>query len=218
MDQSENERRGLGTAFVVFVPHAIQTARAGPFCSTFQYADTNPADFARLPDEASGAAWAFVKAAVSGPNWPHPWARDNLSRWCRGRAHVSLFGTTLRPFLPMVTGLQHITHLRRLGACGVMTSMGKINKAGWRFRHLTLWCLILGGNVAVAAPRRISKDLQQSSEPQLNVIIQYRVPPTRAHFARVMAKGGTLRQNFPAINGGVFTGKSQCGGSAEQRS
>ena len=49
MDQSENERRGLGTAFVVFVPHAIQTARAGPFCSTFQYADTNPADFARLP-------------------------------------------------------------------------------------------------------------------------------------------------------------------------
>ncbi len=83
--------------------------------------------------------------------------------------------------------------------------MGKIIKAGSRFRHLMFWCLILGGTVAVAAPRRISKDLQQSSGQQLNVIVQYRVPPTRAHFARVMAKGGTLRQNFPAINGGVFT-------------
>jgi hypothetical protein len=49
MDQSEDEGRGLGTAFVVSAPHAIQTARAGPFCSTSQYADTSPADFALLP-------------------------------------------------------------------------------------------------------------------------------------------------------------------------
>jgi serine protease AprX len=88
--------------------------------------------------------------------------------------------------------------------------MARVTKIGSRFRHLALWCLILSAPLAFAKPQRISKDLQKRSSRQwVNVIVQYRVPPSPAHFARVAAKGGTLQQNLPVINGAVFTVKGK---------
>ncbi len=84
--------------------------------------------------------------------------------------------------------------------------MAGVTKVTSRVRHLAFWCAILGTTSAFAAPRRVSRDLQkQSSQQWLNVIVQYRVPPTQAHFAKVIARGGTLQRNLPMINGGAFT-------------
>ncbi len=87
--------------------------------------------------------------------------------------------------------------------------MAGVTKVTSKFRHLTFWGVILGATFAFAAPRRISKDLQQKSSGQwVNVIVQYQVPPTQAHFNRVIARGGTLHQTLPLISGGAFTVKS----------
>ncbi len=84
--------------------------------------------------------------------------------------------------------------------------MAGVTKVTSRVRHLAFWCAILSTTFAVAAPRRVSKDLQkQSSQQWLNVIVQYRVAPTQAHFDKVIARGGTLQKNLPMINGGAFT-------------
>jgi serine protease AprX len=84
--------------------------------------------------------------------------------------------------------------------------MAGLTKTGSRVRHLALCCVILGATLAFAGPRRISRDLKkQSSRQPVNVIVQYRNPPSYSHFARVFAKGGTLRQSLPLINGGAFT-------------
>ena len=86
--------------------------------------------------------------------------------------------------------------------------MAEVTKVTSKVRHLAFWCVILGAAFAFAAPRKISKDLQkQSSQPWVNVIVQYRVPPSQKHFAKVAAKGGTLQQNLPVINGAAFTVK-----------
>jgi serine protease AprX len=86
--------------------------------------------------------------------------------------------------------------------------MARVTKVTSRFRYLTLSCLILCASLVFAAPQRISKDLKkQSSKQWVNVIVQYRVPPTQTNFAKVLAKGGALQQNLPAINGGAFTVK-----------
>jgi len=66
--------------------------------------------------------------------------------------------------------------------------------------------MMLGTCLALASPRKVSRDLKkQSSSARVNVIVQYRVPPSPGHFARVVAKGGTLQQNLPVINGAVLT-------------
>ena len=86
--------------------------------------------------------------------------------------------------------------------------MGGVTKVTSRGRHLAFWCVILGATLAFATPRRMSKDLRkQSSDSWVNVIVQYRVPPTQAHFDKVIARGGMLQQNLPMINGGAFTVK-----------
>ena len=78
----------------------------------------------------------------------------------------------------------------------------------FEIRRLAFWCVILSATFAFAAPRKISKDLQkQSSQPWVNVIVQYRIPPSQRHFAKVAAKGGTLQQNLPLINSAAFTVK-----------
>jgi len=83
--------------------------------------------------------------------------------------------------------------------------MAEVTKVTSKVRHLAFWCVILGAAFAFAAPRKISKDLQkQSSQPWVNVIVQYRVPPSQKHFAKVAAKGGMLQQNLPLINGAAF--------------
>ena len=86
--------------------------------------------------------------------------------------------------------------------------MAGVTKVTSKVRHLAFWCVILGAAFAFAAPRKISKDLQkQSSQQWVNVIVQYRVPPSQKHFAKVAAKGGRLQQNLPMINGAAFTVK-----------
>jgi serine protease AprX len=86
--------------------------------------------------------------------------------------------------------------------------MAEVTKVTSKVRHLAFWCVILGAAFAFAAPRKISKDLQkQSSQQFVNVIVQYRVPPSQKHFAKVAAKGGRLQQNLPMINSAASTVK-----------
>jgi serine protease AprX len=87
--------------------------------------------------------------------------------------------------------------------------MAGVTKVTSKVRRLAFWCVILSATLAFAAPRKISKDLQkQSSQPWVNVIVQYRIPPSQRHFAKVAAEGGTLQQNLPLINSAAFTVKS----------
>jgi serine protease AprX len=86
--------------------------------------------------------------------------------------------------------------------------MARVTKVTFRSSYLALSCLILCAGVAFAAPRRVSKDLKKQSSGQwMNVIVQYRVPPTPTNFAKVFARGGVLQRSFPAINASVFTVK-----------
>ena len=86
--------------------------------------------------------------------------------------------------------------------------MAEVTKVTSKVRHLAFWCVILSATFAFAAPRKISKDLQkQSSQQWVKVIVQYRVPPSQKHFAKVAAKGGMLQQNLTLINGAAFTVK-----------
>ena len=101
MDQSEDERRGLGTAFVG------GAARRHPNCSRWAFLQHLISTLTQIllillgfPDEASAATWAFVKTAFSGPNWPHPWARDNLSPRSGEGVRLSRFLAMLRAFFP----------------------------------------------------------------------------------------------------------------------
>jgi serine protease AprX len=84
--------------------------------------------------------------------------------------------------------------------------MAGVTKVTSKVRRLAFWCVILSATLAFAAPRKISKDLQkQSSQPWVNVIVQYRIPPSQRHLAKVAAEGGTLQQNLPLINSAAFT-------------
>ena len=84
--------------------------------------------------------------------------------------------------------------------------MAGVTKVTSKVRRLAFWCVILSATLAFAAPRKISKDLQkQSSQPWVNVIVQYRIPPSQRHFAKVAAEGCTLQQNLPLINSAAFT-------------
>ena len=87
--------------------------------------------------------------------------------------------------------------------------MHGIIKAIPRSRYTALCSLILAANLVWAQPKKVSKDLQRVPSAQwVNVIVQYRVPPTQKHFKRVVAKGGSLRENLPLIKGGAFTIKA----------
>src|SRR5262249_25520405 len=87
--------------------------------------------------------------------------------------------------------------------------MARVSKVASRIRHLALLGLVLSAGMVFAVPRRIARDLKQQSSGQwVNVIVQYRVSPTQTHFARVVAKGGAMRQNLSAIRAGAFTVKA----------
>src|ERR1700733_7717144 len=84
--------------------------------------------------------------------------------------------------------------------------MAGASKVASRFRSFAFWCLILGATLAFAGPRKISQDLhKQSSDPWVNVIVQYRVPTSPAQVAGVARKRGILQRTLPVINAGVFT-------------
>jgi serine protease AprX len=68
--------------------------------------------------------------------------------------------------------------------------------------------VVLTASWAFAGSPKISKDLQQRSSDQwVNVIVQYRVPPGSAQYAKVVVKGGALQQNLPVINAAALTVK-----------
>src|SRR5579864_7384291 len=90
-----------------------------------------------------------------------------------------------------------------------MIQMHGLIKAIPRCRYTALCSLILAANFVWAQPMKVSKDLQRLPASQwVNVIVQYRVSPNQKHFKRVVAKGGSLRENLPLINGGAFTIKA----------
>jgi serine protease AprX len=84
--------------------------------------------------------------------------------------------------------------------------MQGVTKVTSSIGYLVLGFLIIGSNPALAKPKQISADLKKPSSTQsMNVIVQYRVAPTVAHYSLVTAAGGTLRQTLPLINGGTFS-------------
>ena len=83
--------------------------------------------------------------------------------------------------------------------------MAGVTKVTSKFRRLAFCWVMLGATLASAGPKKMSKDLRQQSSAQwVNVIVQYRVPPSQKHFAKVAARGGTLHQNLPLINAAAF--------------
>jgi len=86
--------------------------------------------------------------------------------------------------------------------------MAGVTKVTSKFYHLAFCLVLLSATLAFAGSKKISKDLRQQSPAQsVNVIVQYRVPPSKKHFAKVVARGGTLQQNLPLINAAAFTVK-----------
>jgi serine protease AprX len=84
-----------------------------------------------------------------------------------------------------------------------------VTKVTSKIRCLALWWVILGASLAFAGPQKISKDLQKSSAQWVNVIVQYRVPLSQAHVAKVVARGGGfIQQNLPLINSVALTVES----------
>ena len=83
--------------------------------------------------------------------------------------------------------------------------MAGVSKVTSKFRRLAFCWVMLGATLASAGPKKMSKDLRQQSSAQwVNVIVQYRVPPSQKHFAKVAARGGTLHRNLPLINAAAF--------------
>ncbi len=70
---------------------------------------------------------------------------------------------------------------------------------------LVLLLLVLVSGLARAQAPKLSPDLQRKSGLRsVDVIIQYRSTPTRAHFDRVVTKGGSLHHELRSINAGAF--------------
>ncbi len=87
--------------------------------------------------------------------------------------------------------------------------MHKVANMNVRLRCFTFACLILASNLLFAQPGKIAKDLRHlRSAQRVNVIVQYRVPPTQKYLRQVVAKGGSLDNKLPIINGAVFTVKA----------
>src|SRR5262250_660587 len=82
-------------------------------------------------------------------------------------------------------------------------------KVRFQFRHSVLLCLVLCVNIAFAKSPKISKDLDDAEDGQtVDVIVQYRVQPGKAHFDRVGARGGVLKKDLRGvIRGAAFTVK-----------
>ena len=86
--------------------------------------------------------------------------------------------------------------------------MARVSKVTSRSGYLALSCLILWAGAALAAPPKISSDLKRQSSGQwVNVIVQYRLRPTQADFARVVANGGALQRDLSAFRAGAFSVK-----------
>jgi serine protease AprX len=84
--------------------------------------------------------------------------------------------------------------------------MARVTRVTSRFGYLALPCLILCATAAFSAQPKISRDLKQQSSGQwVNVIVQYRARPTQTAFARVVSKGGTLKQDLSAMGAGAFS-------------
>src|SRR5208283_4519202 len=84
--------------------------------------------------------------------------------------------------------------------------MRRVINLGSKSCHPALWCVVLAASWAFAGSPKISKDLQQQSSDQwVNVIVQYRVPPSSAQYAKVVVKGGAIQQNLPVINAAALT-------------
>ena len=85
-----------------------------------------------------------------------------------------------------------------------MTPM-KLSKYRRALTGLLTLALITVPGIALAQSTRISKDLSQASTSgSVNVIVQYRVIPTDSHFARVLSRGGSLRDDMRNLKAGAF--------------
>src|SRR5437867_9186807 len=66
--------------------------------------------------------------------------------------------------------------------------------------------LVLCASLAFGKSSKIAKDLKDRDGDTVDVIVQYRVQPGKAHFDRVAAHGGTLKKDLRgAIHGAAFS-------------
>ena len=91
-----------------------------------------------------------------------------------------------------------------------------ISKEGTRMRNRAgtigaIWlALSLMTTVASAGNEKLSPDLQSGFQSKhaagsVDVIVQYKVPPTEAHHQRVVALGGKLRSELHSIKGAHYS-------------
>ena len=70
---------------------------------------------------------------------------------------------------------------------------------------LALATLVLLLPAAAAKSPKISKDLDTKQDAKVDVIVQYRVPPSAAHQAKAAKKGGKVKAEFRGVNAQVYT-------------
>lgn len=66
--------------------------------------------------------------------------------------------------------------------------------------------LILAAGVAFAGRGKLSKDLDRiQASDQVNIIVQFKTPPTAAHHKAVLKHGGKLRRELKLLRSGAYT-------------
>ncbi len=72
---------------------------------------------------------------------------------------------------------------------------------------LALLCLLLLSTApAFAGKEKLSRELRSQSQPQVDVIVQFRQTPNSKHLAKVTGKGGKLKHQLGLVNGAAFAG------------
>lgn len=72
-------------------------------------------------------------------------------------------------------------------------------------KFLLLCAFVFSAGLVAAQSHKISSDLQGSTTPQVNVIVQYNQPVSSAMHAKVIRRGGALKHEFSSIRGGAYT-------------
>src|SRR5437763_123397 len=70
-----------------------------------------------------------------------------------------------------------------------------------------LWfALTFAATASWAGSEKLSSELQSSNlSSRLDVIVQYKVPPTKAHYQKIANLGGVLRKSLDVIRAAYYT-------------
>ena len=77
--------------------------------------------------------------------------------------------------------------------------------AMWGKKVLIACALILGASVALAGPRKMSKDLEKKTSGNVDVIVQFNHVPSSNDHQRVANHGGNLKRQLGHFKGALYT-------------